>query len=90
MASAHELPGLQAGQAVSLPLRCAVLGHAAGPWRHSSARHQLLLTLTGICLVQICVSALTAKSWGLSTVTMRTKTWRVLAFFPQASDERKR
>lgn len=82
-------PGLQAGQAASLPQRCAALGDAAGPWRHSSARHQLLLTLTGICLVQICVSALTAKSWGLSTVIMGIRSCRALASLPQVGMKEK-
>lgn len=86
MARASQLTGLQAA---SLPLRCAVLGDAAGPWRHSSARHLLLLALTGICLVQICVSALTAKSWALSTVTVGTNSCRALASLPQGRDESK-
>lgn len=86
MARANQLTGLQAA---SLPLRRVVLGHAAGPWRRSSGRHQLLLTLTGICLVQIYVSALTAKSWGLCTVTVGTSSCRVLASLPQGRGERK-
>lgn len=89
MARANQLPGLQAGEAASLPLRCAVLGVAAGPWRHSSASLQLLLILIGICLVQMCVSALTAKSWGLSTVTVGTRSWRALASLPQVGMKEK-
>lgn len=70
MARDNQQTGLQAGQAASLPLRCFVLGHAAGPCRHSSARPQLLLSLSGICLVQICMSALIAKSWGLTALSL--------------------
>lgn len=59
---------MQAGQAASLLLRWVAVGDAAELWRHPSARHQLLLTLNGIWLVQIQMSTLGAKSWGPSTV----------------------
>lgn len=70
MARDNQLTGLQAGQAASLPLRCVVLGHAAGPQRHSGVGPQLLLTLSATCLIQICMSALLAKSWGLTAVSL--------------------
>lgn len=66
MARDNQLKGLKAGQAASLHLRWVAVGDAAGLRRNPSARHQVLLTLSGIWLVQIQASALGLKSWGPS------------------------
>lgn len=84
----NQLKGLQAGQAASLPLRGVAVGDVAGPCRHPSAKHQFLLPLSGICLVQVQTPLLGPNYWDPSTVFGGTSWCRAQASLSQGRDER--